>query len=47
MQTRRLVLGALTAAVLASPFATAQAADVTLRVHHFLPPMANTQTKVL
>jgi len=47
MQTRRLLLGALTAAALSSPFAAAQAADVTLRVHHFLPPVANTQTKVL
>lgn len=47
MQTRRLVLGALTAAALSTPFGAAQAADVTLRVHHFLPPVANTHTKVL
>jgi TRAP-type C4-dicarboxylate transport system substrate-binding protein len=47
MQTRRLVLGALAAAALTFPFGTARAADVTLRVHHFLPPVANTQTKVL
>lgn len=47
MQTRRVVLGALTAAVLACPFGAAEAAEVTLRVHHFLPPVANTQTKVL
>lgn len=47
MQTRRLVLGAIAAAALVSPLAAAQAAEVTLRVHHFLPPVANTQTKVL
>lgn len=47
MQTRRLVLGALTAAALSTPFGPAHAAEVTLRVHHFLPPVANTHTKVL
>lgn len=47
MQTRRLVLGALAAAALVSPLGAAEAADVTLRVHHFLPPVANTQTSVL
>lgn len=47
MQTRRLVLGALAAAALSSSIGTAQAADVTLRAHHFLPPVANTHTKVL
>lgn len=47
MQTRRLVLGALAASALASSIGAAQAAEVTLRVHHFLPPVANTQTKVL
>ena len=47
MQTRRLVLGALAAAVFSSSIGAAQAADVTLRVHHFLPPVANTHTKVL
>lgn len=47
MQTRRLVLGALTAAAFALPLGPAHAAEVTLRVHHFLPPVANTQTKVL
>lgn len=47
MQTRRVMLGALAAAALTAPFGAAQAADVTLRVHHFLPPVANTHTKVL
>ncbi len=47
MQIRRLVLGALTAAALVSPLGAADAADVTLRVHHFLPPVANTQKNVL
>lgn len=47
MQTRRLVLGALAAAALSLPSGPVQAAEVTLRVHHFLPPVANTHTKVL
>lgn len=47
MLNRRVVLGALTAAALSTSFGAAQAAEVTLRVHHFLPPVANTHTKVL
>jgi len=47
MTTRRLVLGAITAAALALPFGAAEAADVTLRLHHFLPPAANAHAKML
>ena len=47
MQTRRLVLGVLAAAAFSSSIGAAQAADVTLRVHHFLPPVASTHAKVL
>jgi TRAP-type transport system periplasmic protein len=47
--SRSALLGALSATVLGGALfgGAAQAQEVTLKVHHFLPPVANTQTRVL
>lgn len=55
MSFRHFLAGALSAAALialpvlsgTSPAVAAENAEVTLKVHHFLPPVANTHTKVI